>query len=239
MYWKTLSKEEASHLADEWNSSENFMQVYEDWDDGYIADLSVEYQEIRNKLEEFLRAAELKTPHSKNERYNTDIYFALSFYDYLKNKWNFTAEKAANDGIWRYIQMKVVPRMVFDRWTDSTSERINSERFWKNTRRIWLKSLWWYIHLSLQNDSIADTEPILLTNNIDTISQLVERSGVGYRIDLYREIMRRLYISPNRSEQLLRKVMKLNTVRCATIEPLLAESGIVSYVNELFSYFEE
>lgn len=135
--------------------------------------------------------------------------------------------------------MKVIPEIIFDRWpADDVGGNINQERFWKNPRRIWLKTLWWYIHLSLQNNSIAETKRILSGNNSDTISQLVERSGVGYRIELYRAIMKRLSISELNDRHLLRKVLKLNVVHCATIEPLLFVSGVDDYVENLFSYFE-
>jgi len=168
-----------------------------------------------------------------------DLFLGLKMYAFLNDDFDMNASTASDDDIWRFIQMKVVPDLLFDRWSeDNGSDRINDDRFWKDSRRMWLKTMWWYIHLSLQGDSLVETKRILMGNGSDDISQLVERSGSGYRVDLYREIMRRYHESGRKDKQILRKVLKLNVVRCATVEPLLFSSGIEDYVNDLFEYFE-
>ena len=193
---------------------------------------------MKKKVENCYNEAVKITSPGKNEKYVTDLNFALLFYELFRKDFSFTSEKASDDDIWRYIQMKVVPGLVFNRWEGSDSnKRINENRFWKDSRRIWMKSLWWYVHLSLVQDSIEKTKEILITNTTDSISQLVERPGAGYRVDLCRAIMFRFSASPKKSEDLLRKVMKLNTARCTTIEPLLVDEGIDDYVNSLFEFF--
>jgi len=102
---------------------------------------------------------------------------------------------------------------------------------------MWLKTLWWYVHLSLQNDSVEETKDILSSNSSDDISQLVERSGGGYRIELYRAIMKRYGMTADHSGHLLRRVLKLNLVKCEAIEPLLLGKNIDEYVEDLFRYF--
>lgn len=162
----------------------------------------------------------------------------------MRNNMGLLPSNAADDDIWRYIQMRVVPDLVFHRWQHcedegaDDSERIKADSFWKDPRRIWMKSRWWYIHLSIQDNSLDETKKILIKNSMDEISQLVERPGSGYRVDLCRAIMKRYASSPKKDRLLLRKVMKLNTVKCSTMEPLLFKSGIENYVEELFAYFE-
>ena len=239
MDWKLLSKTEAEELSNYWEKEPDFLKIMDEWDGIYVAELSKDYKEMRDKLLKMSKLSKEKTPAGRNEKYRFDLEFGLNLYNYFNKRWEFTAEKASNDDIWRYIQMRVIPGLVWERWESSNSDsRINVERFWKNPRRIWLKSLWWYIHLSLCDDSLEKTRDILINNTSDTIVQIVERSGTGYRVDLYREIIKRLDKSKKRSDDLLRKVMSLNTARCTTMEPLLIENGLEDYVDSLFTYFE-
>ena len=71
-------------------------------------------------------------------------------------------------------------------------------------------------------------------NNTDTILQLVDRCGrSGYRIDLYREIMR--YKSKNKvNGEKFRKVLILNNARVKVIDPYLVNGGLEKYVEDLY-----
>lgn len=235
-----MSRGDASSLAKEWDSL-NGEEVLNRMD-AHSESLPVSpknYRMMHFDILEFYEESRDTVQGGPKEKYNSDLDFGLKLYEYLNEKHGMDAVTASDDDVWRYMQMEVVPAIIFDRWpADDVRGNINDERFWKNSRRIWLKTLWWYVHLSLQNDSLTETRKILSENNSDTISQLVERSGVGYRIDLYREIMKRLYLSESSDRNLLRKVLKLNVVHCATIEPLLFASGLGEYVENLFAYFE-
>ena len=44
-----------------------------------------------------------------------------------------------------------MPHIVADRWGDD-----NDDHFWKKNVRIWLRSIWWYVHLSW-GDTVANT----------------------------------------------------------------------------------
>jgi len=209
------------------------------WESELPATLSADYRKMRDNLWKIYKSSVEDNSDNGSKKYLTDLNFGLSVYSYLKNEIGITASDASDDDVWRFIQMNVVPDLIFDRWFEGNgSDRINNDRFWKDSRRMWLKTMWWYIHLSLQNDSIEDTKQILVGNSSDDISQLVERSGAGYRTDLYRAIMLRYSRSESDDKLLLRKVLKLNVVRCATIEPLLFVSGIDDYAESLFAYFE-
>lgn len=136
---------------------------------------------------------------------------------------------AADDGWWRFLSLRVLPDLVKSRW-DSASP----VRFWKGRSRIWLRAIWWTVHLTWQG-SEASTRKVLENVTTDTVVQLVERPGKGgFRIDLTRQIfeMRRLR---NPSQDQFRAIMKLNTAQIVLKEPLLCEGGLFGYVDALFS----
>lgn len=168
----------------------------------------------------------------KINSYAFDLHLGLVFYSLLNESYNFNERLAAQDEIWRYLSLEVFPDLVFDRYG------INDQRFYKGTRRIWLKSIWWYIHLSWQGTE-EETLDTLRDNSSDHILQLLDRSGSGgYRAELTRELMRqyKLY-SSSKVPELFRRVLKLNTARLNIIEPNLVEGGIKTYVDDLYMYF--
>ncbi|WP_026691869.1 hypothetical protein [Peribacillus kribbensis] len=168
----------------------------------------------------------------KINSYGFDLHMGLVLYRILKEDFDFNERLAAQDEVWRYLSLEVFPDLVYERFG------INDQRFYKGTRRIWLKSIWWYIHLSWQGTA-EETFETLRNNSSDEISQLLDRSGsAGYRVELTREIMRQHKLLAGRKvPQLFRRVLKLNTARLNTIEPSLVEGGIETYVSELYSYF--
>ena len=146
---------------------------------------------------------------------------------YLRKDDDFSNRVAANDEIWRFLSIKVIPDIVHARWG------MNASHFYQTSRRIWLKTIWWYIHLSWQN-SIDETYKILIDNTTDTILQLVERPGLGYNVELFREIMKQYANYSDSSRNLFRTVLKLNTAKILTTSPELVDGGIEKYVDSLF-----
>lgn len=166
--------------------------------------------------------------------YLADIDAGLKIHTILDEK-EIGLTVAADPGFWRYLSIEVLPDVVFRRWGDSP------DHYWQKNRRIWFRSLWWYVHLSWQG-SEESTRKILESLTTDEILNLVERSGrSGYRINLYREIMRQLprYREMNTRTDLFRRVMKLNTARILSIEPALSKGGIEGYVTRLYEYFSK
>lgn len=240
--WRRMTRGEASALSKEWDSadSDSFIYIQDGWTGECLKALPSKYRTMAEDIRKM--SSDCYSGRTKGrEVYPDDLKFALELYGTLNDKYGMTPGIASDDDVWRYIQMNVVPDVVYDRWADKgrPGERINEDRFWKNSRRMWLKTLWWYIHLSLQNDSLNDTYEILKNNTADDISQLVERAGSGYRVELYRAVMRRYHAYTGGDPMILRKVLKLNVVRCTTVEPLLFSSGVDGYVESLFRYFEE
>lgn len=220
MKWRTLSKNEAKIIMERWNGK---VEV----------EYKLEYEEIRQPLTDY--ASELATSLGHYSSYEFDLNFAVKLYEVLSIRYGLDPRSASEDGVWRYLSIHVVPDLVEQRWG------LNENRYWKEARRIWLKTLWWYIYLSWQGDLDA-TFKALQSNTTDEIVQLVERSGPsGYRVELCREIMG--YYAhiddqlKKRNSNLFRRVMKLNTARSKVVEPSLCIGGERAYVKELFHYF--
>ncbi|MBP3966253.1 hypothetical protein [Paenibacillus lignilyticus] len=226
MKWKTLSKAEAEVQMKTW-----FEQQSDQFDNDYSA--------VRSSLQNALKSAafDLNLDRTKIQSagYEFDLLFGIKLYEVLTKEFKMNPRLASNDGIWRYLSIKVIPDIVALRWGN------NPDRFWKKNWRIWLKILWWYIYLSWQGDT-EKTFKVLENNTSDEISQLVERSGSsGYRVELCREIMS--YYSfiavdkQKRNQKIFKRAMKLNTARAKVIEPSLFSGGERQYVKELFEYF--
>ena len=170
----------------------------------------------------------------KNNSYQVDLFFGLQLYVILNSKYGMNIRTASNSGMWRFLSVCVVPDLVKIRYGID-----HPDRFWKKPRRIWLRVLWWYIHLSWQGN-LVETNRILKDNSTDEILQLVDRCGrTGYRVDLYREIMKKFSefdISKRKRIQLFRKIMVLNTARVQVLEPELTVNGCGGYVDRLCNY---
>lgn len=159
--------------------------------------------------------------------YKFDLLFGLKMYQILSEKNGFSNRSACNDDVWRYLSICIIPDIVYQRWGE------NADHFYKIPRRIWLKTIWWYINLSWMGNE-KDTYNILKENTTDTILQLVERPGIGYHLDMYREMMFQYADYVDSSRNLFRRVLKLNTARLLTTTPELVDCGIKAYVADLF-----
>lgn len=228
MIVKTLKRSESQIVMNEWidNSAK-------------LPDVDSEYLKIRNDLMKFNQNVRQK--YSRD--YDIDIHFGVYLYDYFKNLSGFNMRAAADDGFWRYLSLKVVPNIVTERWGKD-----NESHFWKRGTRIWLRAIWWYVHLSWQGD-IDDTLSIIESPcfTTDTILNLVERAGrKGYYTNVYRYIMyfysrvsQEELINFNKNtkkeaDSLFRILMKLNTAKTMVIDPALSLGGEREYVRSLF-----
>lgn len=198
-------------------------------------DDSVQY--IQEDIErDFIKIREILVNKYKEiedaQKYACDLTFGLFLYITLK-EYGFTVRDGADDGVWRHLSLCVVPDIVGKRW-GKTAET----RYYKQSNRIWLKTIWWYIYLSWQG-SIEHTREILKNNSTDQILQLVDRAGKkGYYVDTYRNIMRYFYIARENKKGIgdeeFRKVMTLHTALCTTINPDLYNNGARGYAKMLF-----
>ena len=159
--------------------------------------------------------------------YKFDIEFGFKLHKILCEEIGFNNRVASDNGIWRYLSIKVIPDIVHSR------HGMEEDYFYKKPRRVWLSVIWWYIYLSWTENE-ERTREIIENNTTDTIMNLVERPGLGYYVDVYREIMRQYQMHNDSDRGLFRRVLKLNTARLLTVTPELIPGGIEAYVKELF-----
>lgn len=184
----------------------------------------------------------------RNLKARFDVEIGLKLFEMTSfGQYKMTLRDSSDNSIWWYISLIVVPDLVNYRWNYGSAERkekrLDADRYYAKTRRIWLKSLWWFIFLSLQHDAYGNpdlnrTKEILKWITTDDITQIVDRAGLGYIPGLTRSIMSHYFgfrEKGNKDVYLLRKVMKMNTARCKVQNPLLI--GINEYVKSLFSEF--
>lgn len=202
-----------------------------------------DYLKIRNDLVQLFDSVmkEIDEKELKPREYYTDCKFALLLYMYLKNQNWFTLRLAADDGFWRYLSLKVIPYTVAIRWGKD-----NDEHYWSTPGRIWLKQLWWYIHLAWKTDEITTRRIVESPNcSTDTILNFVERTGKkGTCVEAYRWIIYYYSLIPHnvlanykknrKTDDLFRVVMKLNTARMMVLEPALCKGGSEGYAKKLF-----
>src|SRR5699024_2789395 len=103
-------------------------------------------------------------------QYEFDLLFGLEVYEILNESIGFNNRVASNDDIWRYLMIRVIPDITHARWGKS------EDRFFKTSRRIWLKTIWWYIELSWK-DNKENTYEIL--KNKDRKSTRLNSSHVS------------------------------------------------------------
>ena len=237
-----LSMGEAIKIVKEYDdmSSDDFQkQVALQWEKEEICtdglseyDLFVR-KEIKTVFDEFFPLAE----GNRNKMYPLDLNIGLKIYELLDpEKSEFSISDATNDDMWRYISVKVIPDLTYLRYpaqSEQGAKNINKKRFYSEKRRIWIKTLWWYVYLSWQGDKDATYE-VLKDNGIDNINKLIETPGRGYRLSLYRAMMKE-YSSRTHNTKYFAGVTKLNNAKCKTIEPTLMYNGEETYVNTLFN----
>lgn len=232
---KTLNRGEAQKAMNEWIV--NYPE---------LPPLDIELSSVRNDIQELNKKVRFDAENNANVKkfdYYIDAHFGLMLYEYLwKQPW-FSMRIAANDGFWRYMSLKIVPDVVAQRWGKD-----NESHFWSRPTRIWLRSIWWYVHLAWQKN--AETTRIVLECphfTTDTILNFEERSGRnGTYVEAYRRII--YYYSKvssgdikknsrgkaNTSDDVFRVVMKLNTAKMLVMDPALCLGGEDAYAKALF-----
>lgn len=231
--FKKFSKAEAKAFADRVDhlSDASFADLNAKWNAFKVDGCDESYTDLRSKV--------INTYRQYRDRpdYEKDIRVGLCLYEELSPENGFTNVIANDDDIWRYLSCKVFPDITHMRYppgkTDQNeNHRLNAKRFYQHTRRIWLKTLWWYIHLSWQGTSEA-TFDVIRGMGTDTISDFIERPGKGYRLPLCRSLMKQYAQVPKKSSNLFNSIQKRNLVLCRVVEPALTEGAEDGYVRSL------
>lgn len=238
MEWKELTKVECEDI---------FQNI--DFENFHLADR--DYRKVRfylvdaytKVLDEINSNIDSGKFNKSKKRYYIDCLFGIELYKILhKNK--FYISNANNTDVWRYISLKIIPDIVYERYKDSG--RL-TDRFYAISNRIWLRTIWWYVHLSLQVKYVEGkkkidyekTKEMLISFDTDYIMQIVDRAGAeGYRVELNRRLVNMLYeykSLSNSKNRFYRKVLILNTARLKVFDPVLYKDGIDGYVNDLFN----
>lgn len=210
-----------------------FEDLVAKWSNYNVDDFSFEYEELRNKIISVYKEAKAKGG------YETDLKVGIALFKEFNPENGFSYVMASDDDIWRYLSCKVFPDITYERYPKPEKEirekggHLNHKRFYSHTRRIWVKTLWWYIFLSWQG-SADKTYEVLKDFGTDTISDLIERTGQGYRLILYRRLMEAYSRVENKSSDLFNSIQKQNLVDCRTTEPALVKNAEKGYVEALF-----
>ena len=211
------------------NDLVNHWSVYDVDDSTYDSS----YKDFRTELVECFKAALQES--SGKMSYTLDLRMGIKIYELLNPRNGFTNVQANGDDIWRYISVCVMPDITYLRYPkpEQGSLRINQKRFYSHTRRIWLKTLWWYVHLGWQGTS-EKTFEVLKNNGTNIISHFIERPGKGYRPKLFRSMMYVYSTLPTQKDTIFRAAAKMNLAKCVTVEPALTVGGEDAYTAELF-----
>ena len=228
MNWKELSKNESEIIFE--SSIEEGKRIVPITDGDYFELSNLIHTAFKKTL--YALALNMDELPNYSNKYKFDCLFGKKIYSiFSSGKYKIGEREASNDDIWRYIQVKIIPDILYCRWPDNVKPRMYFQ-----SNRLYLKTLWWYYYLSFV-DNIDFTCDMLLKpcNSSDTIVALVERSGKkGYRLDLYREIMNQKS-NYNLGINEFRKLMVYNSAKLKSINPFLISEGIEGYVKMLIN----
>lgn len=229
---KKMTKAQAKEFVDSVDklSDVAFADLTAQWHAHSITIENSDYEELRRKvLDAYEEAA------ATNDGYQIDLDVGLCLFEMLSPEKGFTLVMANDDDIWRYLSCKIFPDITYERYPKPANDdiRLNKKRFYLHTRRIWVKTLWWYVFLAWQGDA-KTTREALKDLGTDAISQFIERTGQGYRVLLYRQLIKSYATVEDKSSDLFKVIQKQNLVNCRTVEPGLVEGAEQGYVDSLF-----
>jgi hypothetical protein len=235
-----------------YNDAKNIIMDYEGYDDVEFADqvkhwmaydvstssYDESYSAFRKELLSVFKAtlAEADGKLTNRSKYMIDLKVGLKLYQLMPLGKDFSIIQANDDDLWRYISVKVMPDITYIRNPDPDKGSVHMahKRFYSHTRRIWLKTLWWYIHLSWQGTPEATYE-VLKDNFVDNINKLIETPGRGYRLSLFRNMMLEYSKTGPHHSKDFAAFTKLNNAKCVSVEPELTAGGVSTYAQQLLA----
>ena len=231
IHFKKITKAQAKEWVDSIDalSDAAFDDQVSKWRKFSVDEFDTSYQELRDNVVNCFKEFE------ESNSYILDLKVGLCIYSELLKDAGFNNVLANDDDIWRYISCKVFPDITYIRYPNPAQNdiRLNRKRFYSHTRRIWLKTLWWYIHLSWQGSS-DETYRVLKDCTVDNINKLYEQPGKGFRLNLSRRLMKYYSLISDKSSKEFERIQKRNLVDCKTVEPALTENGVDGYLDNLF-----
>lgn len=240
--YQKLSYNDAKKIIAEYDgyNDTEFADQVKHWMAYDVSDSSYDpsYASFREELLTVFRDALVNAGGKLTNRtkYLIDLNVGLRLYQLMPLGKDFTIIQANDDDLWRYISVKVLPDITYIRNPDADKDgiRMAHKRFYSHTRRIWLKTLWWYIHLSWQGDE-STTFEVLKDNGVDNINKLIETPGRGYRVPLFRSMMLEYYKTSPHKVKDFAAFTKLNNAKCVSVEPELTSGGVALYAQKLLA----
>lgn len=214
-------------------AQEEFEKIRHGIPDNWYDKLNSSYKKIREDILKMIP----ETGVTKD--YDFDLKFAIKLYQYFSkaNFSNFDEATASNYDFWRYICIKVVPDII-----EKRHSFVNTYYYAKDVR-MYIPTLWWYIHISWQGDKDLNVTYNILKNfSTDYILNFVERTGVdGIYLEVIRTIFKYLstltpkQISDNKigNQTLIRRLLIQNTAKTQFYNPVV-EDNVDEYVKSLF-----
>jgi hypothetical protein len=236
--YQKLSFNDAKSIVAEYDSYNDteFQDLEKHWNEYDVSASSFDpsYEDFRKALLTVFQDTLVETGGKMT--YLLDLRVGIKLYELMPPGKNFTVIQANDDDIWRYISVKVMPDITYKRYPEPKQGdiRINRKRFYAHTRRIWLKTLWWYVHLSWQG-SADSTFDVLKDNGIDNINKLIETPGRGYRLPLFRQMMLEYHRTGPHKVKDFAAFTKLNNAKCVSVEPELTSGGVAAYAQTLLA----
>lgn len=239
---RELKKEKAALAMKEWQDTKTLPSL-NITDKKMRADLQQAFQKAQKEADKDVKAGKVS---SSRAIYYSDLLFGMHLYLYLNKQSWFSIRVALNDDFWRYVSLKVIPDVVAIRHGYE-----KEDRYWKTSRRIWLRALWWYLFLSWQGSEEATLHLLSMERfSTDEMANLIERTGRnGLQVEVCRTIMKLYGQVPSqtlhnfdqklhvydRYGSLFRVISKLNTAKSIVLIPEFVEGGIEGYVKSLFA----
>lgn len=231
MNWRSLVKDMPKRA---------FQELCETYVDG-VANFDLngndrDFRDIRRHLLQYDVEARAAAEGKRNAAYVYDLEFGLRMYK-LFSEHGFGIWQAADNGVWAFISIRIIPDIVFKRLGG-----FNEERFYKRNWRIWLKDLWWYIYIT-ESDAegefdIEASRSLLSDGSQDGMFLLLDHSKGGFRPSVYHELMcqysqlLKTIEIPDKREDFFRRVLLEHQIKSSVVDPILENEAV--YVKSLF-----
>lgn len=236
MKWGYMNKIEAESKIRKYEekTESEFESLKKKWEEGdfFVEAEAEEYKDLRKEI------VQIFNENKGKGNYIVDLEVGLKLYELLSNgKYKISISVADDDQIWIYMTVKVFLDITYLRSPkpDSDGKYFSHQRIYSWSKRIWLKQLWWFVHLAWQGD-VDSTREVLKYYGSGQISQILERSGLGYRTDVTRVLLKRIpeRLGLTKSSQAdFRSLMMLYYAKTYMVEPTLVVGGVECFVDDL------
>lgn len=236
MIWPQLEKLRAAEVFEElFKDGLPVSSSRIDFNRNLNLDIAAPFIKLRSDLKKVYDAA----LSSRMKGFDIDRVMSLELYS-TTIEMKIPMRVAASMPFWYWVSLKLLPDLLFNRFPQMDKEALRG-RYYERNMRVWPYMLWWGAHLTWQGNR-KDTESVLKQGfSVSAIEVFLDRSGSGYRTNLFREIAAQFAIHNTNylatDKDLLRPVMGLNTSKIVNIEPEFYSDGIKGYVKDLFAPF--